>query len=122
MKRLKVEKKISWWFSKPIIILEIIILILLFKGVAGVYSKYKRAEGKKENTQIEFDRVEGRYIKLGDKVEYLDSSFAQEEAFRERFDVVLPGEEVIKLVDKEIEVKEIKKIEKKGFWSRIFGF
>jgi len=125
MKPLSKDKKISIWYSKPLIILEIILIVLLFKGVWGVYAKYKRASNTMDNTQIEFNKVDDRYNKLQNKVDYLGTEFAQEEAMRERFDVIHPGEEVIKLVNKEVQVQEVEIVEKKGFWKKvisIFGF
>lgn len=109
------------WYSKPVIILEIILIILLVRGVWSVYVKYKRAADTRDNTQIEFDKVNKRHIELEEKVAYLSTDFAQEEALRERFDVVAPGEEVIKLVNKEVEVDDYIPLEKKGFWKKFIG-
>lgn len=125
MKPLARDKKKSIWCSKPVIIVEIILLILLTKGVFNVYGKYQRASDTRDNIQKEFDRVSERHNKLEKRVEYLGTDFAQEEAMRERFDVLLPGEEVIKLVDREVEVENDVEVEEKGFWSRlisVFGF
>jgi len=121
MKLLKENKKISWWFSKPIIVLEIILLVLLVKGVFGVYEKYLRAKEERDNITIEYNRVEERFVNLESKVDYLGTDFAREEVIRERFDVSLPGENVIKLVDKEIEVREVEVKEEKGFWRGLIG-
>ena len=96
-------------------------IVLLFKGVWGVYAKYKRASNTMDNTQIEFNKVDDRYNKLQNKVDYLGTEFAQEEAMRERFDVIHPGEEVIKLVNKEVQVQEVEIVEKKGFWKKVGG-
>ena len=125
MKPLLKDKKIAWWYSKPIILIELILVFLLFKGVVGVWSKYNRAAETRDNIQVEYTRVEERYSTLENKVKYLETDFAKEEAIRERFDVALPGENVIKLVDKEIEITEPIQKEKEGFWSgliKIFGF
>lgn len=121
MKPLRTDKKISWWFSKPVILIEIILIILILKGVFGVYLKYSRAAESRDNIEAEYNRVEERYETLGFKVQYLETEFAQEEAIRERFDVALPGESVIKLVDKEIEIIEKKEKEEVGFWRGLIG-
>ena len=109
------------WYSKPVIVIELVLIFLLIRGVWGVYAKYQRASDTRDNTQIEFNKVDERHAKLEDKVEYLGTEFAQEEALRERFDVVAPGEEVIKLVNKEIEEEEVIIVERKGLWKRFIG-
>jgi len=121
MKRLSRDKKIAFLSSKPFIILEIIFIVLIFRGVWGVYDKYKRAEETRDNTQAEFEKVNDRYLKLEKRVEYLGTDFAQEEALRERFNVLKEGEEVIRMVNKETEIEEDIVEEEKGFWKNIFG-
>jgi cell division protein FtsB len=121
MKRLSKNKKRSFLFSKPVIIIEIILIVLLLRGVWGVYSKYERAKQTKDNIQIEFGKINDRYLKLESRVEYLGTDFAQEEAMRERFNVGKEGEEVIRIVNKEVSVEEDIVVKDKSFWRRIIG-
>lgn len=56
---------------------------------------------KLEEERLELDRARERHDALVTDLEILRTDFGKEELLRKKYDVVLPGEEVIKLVGNE---------------------
>lgn len=84
-----------------------LILLVLWVG----WSAYVRFEiamemkDRREHAEQQADALESRKLELEERVEYLSSERGIEAEMRRQFDVALPGEKVIVIVDDDTEVE-----------------
>ena len=86
-----------------------IVIIALMVGYSA-YTRYEIAMEMKERREVaeaEVKALEERKNTLEDQVEYLSSERGQEAEMRRQFDVALPGEQVVVIVEDEENEVEI---------------
>lgn len=64
-----------------------------------MFMRAHNAQQKLEEERIELQRAQVRHDQLSADLELLRTDFGKEELLRQKFNVVKPGEEMIKLVD-----------------------
>jgi cell division protein FtsB len=86
---------------------------ILFITILVGYSAYTRYEiamemkERRERAQAEVELLQERKEELAEQVDYLSSERGQEAEMRRQFDVALPGEQVVVIVEDEEDEVEI---------------
>lgn len=94
----------------------IIFASLFIYSAVGAYHKSRLAEKKMETAEAEFNNLQEQKSKLITEIENANTSFGQEKAMRERYNVTREGEQMIVLIDnKDNEISEEETREKSGF-------
>ncbi|MEY3784621.1 MAG: hypothetical protein RLZZ230_943 [Candidatus Parcubacteria bacterium] len=87
--------------------------VLLMLALAVGWSAYVRYSiamemlGRREQAEQQATALEARKQALEEKVQYLSSERGQEAEMRRQFDVALPGEQVVVIVDKDDSAPEV---------------
>ena len=85
-------------YSRPVIIVLFILLILLSKSVYERYTVERDMAARREQSETELEQKLKRREQLDERVEYLEGERGQEEEIRKNFDVAKEGEQVIILM------------------------
>lgn len=108
-------------YSKAILsILGILILLLLY-SVWGVYEKERETRVKKSQRVEILDELRGRETLLQNEVDRLSTERGIEEELRSKFEVAREGEEVIVIVDAPEDEIVIPVAEPLGIFERILN-
>jgi len=105
-------------FSIPMIILLGILVFFLARGVTRMVMSSHDAGQNLAEERIELQRAQYRYDSLTADLELLRTDFGKEQLVRKKYDVVLPGEEVVKLIGGEEDVQII--VEEDPSWFSLF--
>lgn len=84
-----------------------------------MFMRAQNASDRLEEERLEFERAKERHDVLNGDIELLRTDFGKEVLVREKYGVVLPGEEVIKLVGEENE-REVIVEEEQSFIKTLF--
>lgn len=99
----------------------LILIVLVSKGVISVYQKEAQTEIELERLTAQKTELENRYNKISSEADRLKTDEGVEAEIRQKFDVAKPGEGVIIVVDKTVQVP----IKEKGFvdkmWDSVKG-
>ena len=109
-------------YSKPVLVLLIIIIILFLNGVWQVYKKQMIAKENLIQTASVFDQLKAREKMLTAGVERLKTESGIEEEIREKYGLVKPGEEVIKVVDQTDSTSSEDIQPDIGFWQKVLNW
>ena len=82
-------------YSWPALVVFICLVILLFRGLLNVYSRFDQSRRERAAVTEELATLEARKAKLEKKIELLSSPEGQEEEIRRNYQVGAPGEGVI---------------------------
>jgi cell division protein FtsB len=96
--------------------------LVMLKALWGVYSKERLSAEYLQKQQAELDRLTTRKSELANSVEYLKTDQGVESEIRSKFRVVKEGESVAVIVGDEESTSTPVEIEKKGFFSKYFGW
>ncbi|MEI6490377.1 MAG: hypothetical protein WCO16_01290 [bacterium] len=103
-------------------LLALLVVIVLFgKGVVSAYEKEKSTKGELNRLAAEKVDIERRYNNISKENETLNTNDGIESAIRQKFDVAKKGEGVIVIVDKTVEVPEVKKGFMRKVWDSVKG-
>lgn len=95
--------------------------VILAIPTAKVYLKSRKAVEKNQEIQAQLEELEKRKSELGKEVTQLETEGGREEKIREKFDVIKPGENVLKIINKSPENDRINQEEEnKNFFSKIW--
>lgn len=96
------RRKLKSFFSLPITRIGLLIVALLM--VFAAYTRYDKmvlVAGRREEVEAEVERLEQQQQSLQKQVDYLSDERGIEAEMRRQFDVALPGEQVVVIVDPE---------------------
>jgi cell division protein FtsB len=96
------RRKIKSFLTMPIT--RIILLILALLMCWGAYTRYEKAElvkVRRVEAEQELEHLRGQKEALEKQVKYLSDERGIEAEMRRQFDVALPGEQVVVIVDPE---------------------
>lgn len=102
------KRKLRTMINSPIT--QVILLLLSLVVGWSAYVRYDIAMEMKERRELAEQQaaaLEAKKQALEEKVEYLSSERGQEAEMRRQFDVALPGEQVVVIVDKDNSGPEI---------------
>lgn len=105
-------------YSKASIIILAILLVMFAKGAWGMYGKMQASAEAKETAEMELRRLTERKDNVSREIGRLKTKEGLETEIRGKFNVAMPGEEVIILVKGEEVPQEV---EKEGFFESIFN-
>lgn len=122
MKKLQSKRFISRLAHSPLTYAILIIFAALFVYSAfGAYHKSRLAKKRVVASQEELASLSVQKEKLSLELDNANTTFGQEKAIREKFNVVREGEKVIMVV-KEAPVMEVSEDKKgDGFWKFLRG-
>jgi cell division protein FtsB len=109
-------------YSKTSLAILLVVLVLVAKGVYGVYQKEKESRIEVERTSHENATLQARYETIERGGEELKRESGIEAEIRSKFDVVKPGEGVIIVVDKNpTSIEQNKQGVLKKFWNSVMN-
>ena len=85
----------SWLFSKPAIVVLLVVASFLANSVYALYQKERETATKYAKRQAELAELNAHAAALSAEVEYMQSTRGIEEEIRDRFDVVKKGEQAV---------------------------
>ncbi len=113
--RNKIKKRL---YSKTTLFFMLIALIILGQGVYGVYLKHEQSKKELARAQGEYNDIEKRYREISTKERRLQHDDGVELELRGKYDISMPNEKVIVVVEPEnIPAAE----EDIGFLKRMWG-
>lgn len=113
---LKKKKAQRIVYSKPTILILVIILFLVSRGVWGVYQKNRESALNLQNSSDELSLITEKEQILTNEIEKINTEKGREEEIRSKFNVGKEGESVIVIFEKEKEATSTE-AENKGFWG-----
>lgn len=108
-------------YSKITLVILAILLLVVVRGVWGVYNDAKITEENEFIAQQELQELEERKQRIGAEIEELNSASGVEKEIRNKFSVVKEGEEMIMILD-EKNPNHGSDLEKDSFWSKIVNW
>jgi chorismate mutase len=103
-------------YSKASIVILFVLFVLFAKGAWGMYGKMNASAEARESTRKELGILMERRKNVGDEIARLKTKEGLETEIRGKFNVAMPGEEVLILVKGEEVPQEVKK---EGFFESI---
>ena len=93
----------SFFHSKLVLLVLIIIMVFLLQSVYERFQVEQDMAARRAAVEAELRELEVRKATLEEEVEYLSHERGIEAEMRRQFDVALPGEEVVIIVDERSE-------------------
>lgn len=118
------KKRIQKNIFSPLFILGLLFLfIILTIPTVKVYLKSRKAIERNKEIEAQIEDLRQRKAELEKEVARFETEEEVEEKIREKFDVALPGENVLKIIDKSQENDKINNNEEKsGFFGKIWNW
>ncbi len=108
-------------YSRSVLILLFLILVILGRTVWFSYQGFKISKSNRDVARLEKEELENRISELEKDIDNLQTDRGLEGEIRDKFGVAKSGEEVIILVDeRETSTDEVRG--RKGFWNVILGW
>ena len=109
-------------YSRPTILLLIILSIFLGKAVLNIYEKARSTRENLDLAQEELDSLKNRGELLDDKINSLVTPKGVEAEIRDKFNVVKEGENVVIIVNEPLNSEGTEGERDNSIWKRIWGF
>ena len=97
----------------------IVIILLLSRGVWGIYVKYEKSRVLAEKSQADLAVLQSRQDTLTKSINALNTEEGREKELRDRFGVVKQGEKMIILVDDTAPVKPSVNVINDSWWQKL---
>ena len=112
-KKLKVRKVM---YSNISFVFLLVCIILLAKGVIGIYSKAHESEKNKLTAELEYGKLSERDAVVSAQISDLKTSEGVEKEIRNKFNVTKEGEQMVVIVQKKEDTSIANEnVEEKGF-------
>lgn len=109
-------------YSKPVLVLLLVILIFMAHVSWRLYVRYNFTKAEKIKAEKVLAELQERKDLLTGSVANLDTESGLEQAVRDKFSVVKPGEFVVNIVDKNASATAATTTaEKKSWWRGWWG-
>ena len=109
-------------YSKTVLAVLIIFIILTLNAVWGVYKKQAVTKDNFAKTASNLAELQARDKMLSSEIERLKTESGTEEEIREKYGLIKPGEEVITVVDRIDSTSSAAVSADAGFWQRIINW
>ncbi len=107
-------------YSKTVLLILFLVLILIIRGVFSVYAKENESRLEMERVLKQKEALQSRLDVMNSHNEQMKTSTGVEAEIRNKFDVVKDGEGVVVIVDKDIPMVESdKRGVIKKFWDSV---
>lgn len=117
LKKKQVKRRI---YSKPVLIVLLILLFFVAKAVWNAYEKASIARANVVTAQRELDELEIRYTEVEQDLKRFDTEEGIEAEIRSTYGLAREGEQVIIIVDEEENASTtMEEIQKRSFWQII---
>jgi cell division protein FtsB len=118
MKKFENKRQLkSRLYSRTAVTMLLLCVLLLCKGVFGLYVKSKESATARDAAQARLTELTNRKEVIAREIQNLSQSQGVDREVREKFNVVKPGEKVVLIMDDELPVEVPPK---KGFFSSIW--
>lgn len=94
----KRKRKLRQWATIGVLVVA---CAVVGKGAWGMWATFSRARSEAHVSQMELAKVEERSVRASNEVAKMEDSFGKEAALRSRFDVGLPGEQLLVIIDED---------------------
>ena len=118
MPHLKVKKILYSW---PILILLLLIVLLVGKGVWGVYQSERVSLANRVSSEKEYGELKARGESISSEIELLKTDKGIETEIRDKFRVVKEGEQLAIIINS-VEKQEEISVRGDSFWKKIWNF
>jgi cell division protein FtsB len=115
----KIRKAI---YSKPVIVLLVVVLAVCVRSTWGLFAKYSEATKKADEAKAELVKLEQQKMELEKRVDFLQTERGREEEIRNKFMVAKEGESVIMVVDPKPATETPEVVSKPNMWGRFLNF
>jgi len=109
-------------YSKPAIVILLVLILLLANAVWGVYEKARGTGIKKAEIKRELDELAKRREELKREIDRLSTVRGIESELRSKFNVARAGEGVIVIVESGENEDEVKQTADTRFWSKFLSW
>ena len=114
----KIKKIIYSWF---VLVLLLLVILLVGKGVWGVYQSEKISRQNKQFSEKRYNGLQDKSDLISSEIEVLETEKGVEAEIRDKFRVVKEGEQLAIIINSDDEPK--KQIEEKEpIWVKIWDF
>ncbi len=124
MSRLKNKNKFKKiFYSWPVFVLLLVIVLLVANGVWGVGKSERTSCGKKDSSEERYDKLEDKSDNLLSEIESLKTEKGRESEIRDKFRVVKEGEQLA-IILKSVDDPECEVVEENdgNLWKKILDF
>lgn len=104
--------------SRYVLVFLFVIVLLLGRGVWGIYVKYQKSEVFVEKARNDLTTLQNREKTLTKSITDLTTEEGREKELRDRFGVVREGEKMIILVEDSADVKPSVNVLNDSWWHR----
>lgn len=105
-------------YSKASIIVLVVVLAMCARGAWGMYGKMQVSSDAKDGAEREFHKLSERKHNVSSEIDRLKTKEGLENEIRSKFNVAMPGEEVIIMIKGE-EVPQ--QLPEEGFFQSIYN-
>ena len=105
------QRTLRKWLNSPWVLGVVIILVgMLFFSVLERFFIATEVRDRRQQVEAEVENLRQRQVTLEADVGYLQSERGQEAEMRRQFDVALPGEQVVVIVEEQNDTNDISTI------------
>lgn len=117
MKELYEQRKLKKIFhSRYTLIVLCIVIVLIFRGVFGVYEKHEKSKEILKRAQYDLALLQEREQSITRSMESLNTEYGKERELRDRFGVIKEGENIVIIVDETVD-DGIRPLQEKTWWQ-----
>ncbi len=106
-------------YSRITSVILLVIIFFILKGVWGVYEKQSIAKENLKKISTNFNTLLERELILTSEINRLKTDIGVEEEIREKYGLVKPGEEVLVIIDDDEVVGSPSISSGSNFWQKI---
>lgn len=107
-------------YSKTMLVILSILLLLIGRATWNVYKKVELSNAHLELAQKEYDKLIERQTALVSQIDRLNTEQGVESEIRQKFKVAKEGEGLAVIVDDDLKV-DMSTTTKKGLWEKLLG-
>jgi uncharacterized protein YlxW (UPF0749 family) len=107
-------------YSKPAILILLLLLAFMVKPVWNAYSKYSESRKNAEAAGVRLENMQKRQAELSQKIDSLGTERGLEEEIVDRFNVAREGENVVVIVERRESEEVVEDDRKSGIFSSIW--
>ena len=112
----------KYLYSKPALVVLMLMLLFVGKATWNVYDKLETSEGNLEMAERDIEKLKLRKNALASQIQYLQTEQGVEAEIRQKFRLVKEGEQIAVIIDDNIELPTATTTENKSFWSSFKGW
>ncbi len=105
-------------YSRTMLVVLLVVLVLVSKGTWNVYGKMESSRENFEKSERELEKLKTRQSALANQIDYLKTDQGIESEIRQKFRVVKEGEEIAVIVDDVQKVSEATTTPQKSLWTK----